>query len=74
MTNTTLRVREGLLYRLREIHRLPSEDAQARLIGVSISTVRRVDKGEQPSADFIKALCTTYGLGLGEAFEIVQEA
>jgi transcriptional regulator with XRE-family HTH domain len=66
-----LRLRNGLLTRLREIHRLPSEESQARLMGVSRSTVRRMESGEQPSADFIVALCTTYQLGIGEAFEIV---
>ncbi|UKA59205.1 helix-turn-helix transcriptional regulator [Arthrobacter sp. FW306-2-2C-D06B] len=65
-----LRVRDGLLPRLREIHRLSSEESQARLMGVSRSTLRRMEAGEQPSADFIVALCDTYGLGLGEAFEI----
>ena len=67
-----LRVRDGLLPRLREIHRLPSEESQARLMGVSRSTLRRMESGEQPSGDFIVALCATYRLGIGEAFEIVE--
>jgi len=70
--NYELRVKAGLLTRLREIHRLPSEDAQARLMGVSRSSIRRVDAGEQPSAAFITGLCKSFGLGLGEAFEIVD--
>lgn len=69
-----LKVRDGLLPRLREIHRLPSEETQARLMGVSRSTLRRMESGEQPSADFIIALCSTYGLGMGEAFEIVDKS
>jgi len=67
-----LKIREGLIPRLREIHRLPSEEGLARLMGVSLSTIRRINAGEQPSADFMAALCTTFGLGLGEAFEIVE--
>lgn len=67
-----LQIREGLLPRLREIHRLPSEEAQARLMGVSLSSIRRINTGDQPSADFMAALCTTFGLGLGEAFEIIE--
>jgi putative transcriptional regulator len=43
-------------------------------MGVSLSSIRRIDNGEQPSADFIVALCVTYGLGIGEAFEIAQTA
>lgn len=70
--SSRLKVREGILPRLREIHRLPSEDAQARLMGVSLSSIRRINSGDQPSADFMAALCTTFGLGLGEAFEIVD--
>lgn len=70
--NKKLRLRDGLLPRLREIYRLPSEESQARLMGVSRSTIRRIEAGEQPSADFIVALCTTYQLGMGEAFEIAD--
>ena len=67
-----LKIRDGLISRLREIHRLPSEEALARLMGVSLSSIRRINAGDQPSADFMAALCTTFGLGLGEAFEIVE--
>lgn len=70
--SSRLKVREGILPRLREIHRLPSEEAQARLMGVSLSSIRRINNGDQPSADFMAALCTTFSLGLGEAFEIVE--
>lgn len=69
-----LKVRDGILPRLREIHRLPSEEAQARLMGVSLSSIRRIDAGDKPSADFMAALCTTFGLGLGEAFELVDQS
>ncbi|WP_197412860.1 helix-turn-helix transcriptional regulator [Arthrobacter sp. EpRS71] len=69
-----LKVRDGLIPRLREMHRLPSEESQARLMGVSRSTLRRMESGEQPSADFIVAMCTTYDLGIGEAFQIVSTA
>ncbi|WP_404285401.1 helix-turn-helix domain-containing protein [Glutamicibacter arilaitensis] len=67
-----LQVREGLITRLRELYRTPSEDAQARLMGVSRSSIRRIEAGEQPSADFIVALCETYGMGPGEAFVIAD--
>lgn len=65
-----IQIRKGLLKRLRTISGITSDEAQARLLNVSRSTINRVESGEQPSAAFMAALCTTYGLGLGEAFEI----
>ncbi|MEN0084039.1 MAG: hypothetical protein AAGC66_04645 [Leifsonia sp.] len=52
---------------------IPSEEAQARLIGVDRGTLRRVDAGSQPSGSFMAGLCEAFGLGLGEAFEVVPE-
>jgi DNA-binding XRE family transcriptional regulator len=66
-----LRIKPGLLKRLREVRDLPSEDAQARLIGVDRTTLRRIDAGAAPSAAFMASLCDVFGLGLGEAFEVV---
>lgn len=68
----TLRIKPGLLKRLRSISGIASEDAQARAIGVDRTTLRRVDAGAQPSAAFMVGLCATFGLGLGEAFEITK--
>lgn len=67
-----LRLRPGLAKRLRETRAIPSEDAQARLIGVDRTTLRRVDAGDQPSGAFVAQFCVAFGLGLGEAFEIVD--
>ncbi len=67
----TLRLREGVAERLRETRNIPSEDAQARMIGVDRTTLRRVVAGAQPSGNFIAQFCATFGLGLGEAFEVV---
>lgn len=68
----TLRIKPGLLARLRETRQIASEEAQARLIGVDRSTLRRVDAGAQPSGAFMAALCVAFGLGLGEAFDVVE--
>ena len=68
----SVRIRKGLLARLRKVNEIPSEEHQARLMGVDRTTLRRVDAGAQPSAAFQAALCVAFGLGLGEAFEIVQ--
>lgn len=69
----TIRVKTGLLARLRETRQIPSEDAQARLIGCDRTTLRRVDAGAQPSGTFMAGLCDAFGLGLGEAFDVVPE-
>lgn len=68
----TIRIKDGLLARLRETRGIPSEEHQARLIGVDRTTLRRVDHGAPPSAAFQGGLCEAFGLGLGEAFDIVE--
>lgn len=67
-----LRVKQGLLERLRKFSGITSDDAQARMLGVDRATINRIKNGEQPSGKFMATLCTTYGLGLGEAFEIYE--
>ena len=71
--NDQLTIRSGLLKRMRDITGLSSEQAQARMLGVGISTIRRIDAGEQPSATFIVAFCRAYNMGIGEAFEITEQ-
>lgn len=67
-----LQIREGLLPRLRETRGIPSEEHQARLMGVDRGTLRRIDGGATPSGAFMSAMYDTFGLGLGEAFEFVE--
>lgn len=67
-----IRIKPGLVDRLRETRSIPSEDAFARYVGVDRGTLRRVVAGSQPSGTFIACFCTAFGLGLGEAFEIVS--
>lgn len=69
-----IRIKPGLLERLRNLSGIPSDDAQARMLDVSRATIDRIKNGEQPSAKFMAALCSSYGLGLGEAFEIYESA
>jgi len=71
---SVIRIRPGLLARLRETRQIPSEDAQARLIGVDRGTLRRVDAGSQPSGAFMAGLCEAFGFTLGEAFEVVSDS
>ena len=69
-----VQIKPGLLARLREVRGIPSEEHQARALGVDRSTLRRVDRGAQPSGAFMAAVCETYSLGIGEAFEAVPAA
>jgi transcriptional regulator with XRE-family HTH domain len=45
----------------------------ARLVKVERSTLSRIEKGSVPSGAFIAQFCDAFGLGIGEAFEIVRE-
>lgn len=67
-----IQLKEGLVDRLRETRNLNSEEAVARLIGTDRTTLRRIVAGSQPSGAFIAGFCDAFGLGLGEAFEIVK--
>lgn len=67
-----IRIKAGLLERLRTLSGINSDDAQARMLGVDRATINRIKNGDQPSAKFMAALCSSYGLGLGEAFEIYE--
>ena len=74
MSNTSapkVRIRPNLLETLRETRRIPTEEAQARMIGVDRTTLRRVDAGASPSSAFMAGVCYAFGLGIGEAFELV---
>jgi hypothetical protein len=70
----SIRIKEGLIQRLRETRGITSEDAFARLIGAERSTLRRIAAGAQPSGAFMAQFCDAFGLGLGEAFDIVRDS
>jgi len=70
----SIRIKPGIVDRLRESRGIQSEDAFARLIGVDRSTLRRVVlDGAQPSGAFMAGFCEAFGFGLGEAFDIVTD-
>jgi hypothetical protein len=69
----SIRIKDGLVERLRETRGIPSEDAFARLVGTERSTLRRIAGGAQPSGAFMASFCQAFGLGLGEAFDIVPK-
>jgi hypothetical protein len=66
-------IKPGLLKRLREVHDLPSEQAQADMLRVDRTTLRRIDAGASPSQAFMASVSVRFGLGLGEAFEVVTD-
>ncbi len=68
-----VQIKPGLLKRLRDLREIPSEEHQARLMGVDRTTLRRIDAGGVPSAAFMAAMWEAFGLSLGEAFEVVEE-
>lgn len=67
-----VQIRPGLLKRLRDMSGINSDEAQARMLGFDRTTIYRIEQGAQPSAAFMASVCTTYGIGLGEAFEIIE--
>lgn len=69
----SIRIKDGLVQRLRESRGITSEDAFARFVGCDRMTLRRVTGGTQPSGGFMAAFCSAFGMGLGEAFDIVDD-
>lgn len=58
--------RPGLLDRLKTINGIQSDEALARLMGISRATLQRYKSGEEPSLRAIANLADAYGLALGE--------
>jgi putative transcriptional regulator len=59
-------VRPGLLDRLKKNAGIVDDEAFARLIGSSRSTLIRVRNGGEPSMGFVTGVARAFGLGLGE--------
>ena len=69
--SVSIRIKPGIISRLRETRGIRSDDAFARLMQTDRSTLRRIDNGAQPSGSFMAGFCDAFGLGLGEAFDVV---
>lgn len=63
-------IRDGLLDRLKAQAGIKSDEAFARLIGVSRPTVIRYKSGEEVSMRAAVSIATAFGLGLGEVVEM----
>jgi hypothetical protein len=66
-----IRIKQNILSRLRELHRIPSEEAQARWIGVDRATLRRIDAGASPSAAFIAGAIVAFDLPFEALFDVI---
>lgn len=69
--SVSIKIKPGIIRRLREARGIGSEEAFARLVQTDRSTLRRIDNGGQPSGAFMAGFCDAFGLGLGEAFDVV---
>ncbi|WP_446428355.1 helix-turn-helix domain-containing protein [Leucobacter sp. 1207-22] len=67
-----LQMRPGLIDRLRVARDIPSEEIMARMVGVDRGTLRQVKNGDQPSGTCIAEFVTVFGMGIGEAFIVVD--
>ncbi len=67
-------IRDGLLDRLRAQSGVKSDEAFARLIGVSRPTLQRLRNGEEPTLRSVVGIAQTFGLGLGEVVEVREAA
>ena len=63
-------VRDGLIDRLKLQAGIKSDDAFARLIGVSRATLARYKAGEEVSMRAVVGIAQAFGLGLGEVAEV----
>lgn len=67
MADTVIKVRPGLLDRLKENSGITSDEAFARTIGVSRQTLIATRNGErEPSIGFAVGVAQAFGLGLSE--------
>ncbi|MFE2772250.1 helix-turn-helix domain-containing protein [Microbacterium resistens] len=62
--------RDGLLDRLKVQAGIKSDDAFARLIGVSRATLARYKAGDEVSMRAAVGVASAFGLGLGEVVEM----
>lgn len=67
MANVKIKIRDGLLERLRTMSGITSDEAFARTIGTSRTTLVDVKAGErEPSLAFAIGIADAFGLGLSE--------
>jgi putative transcriptional regulator len=73
-TTQSAQIRSGLLDRLKLNSGIKSDEAFARMIGVSRATLGRLKAGEEPTLRTVVGIAQAFGLALGEVVEITTEA
>lgn len=68
----TIKVRPGLLDRLKETSGIRSDDAFARTIGISRATLDNAKKGGEPSLRTVLGIAQAFGLAMGEVVVVVD--
>ncbi|SDR71129.1 helix-turn-helix domain-containing protein [Microbacterium paraoxydans] len=68
----TAQIRPGLLDRLKTNSGIKSDDAFARMIGISRATLQRLKSGEEPTLRTVIVIAQAFGLALGEVVEVVE--
>lgn len=73
---SAVKIRPGLLDRLKDNSGIRSDEAFARMIGVSRATLTRLKAGEEPSLRAAVGVAQAFDLALGEVLvvEAVDEA
>lgn len=71
-TGTTVKIRPGLLDRLKDNSGIRSDEAFARTIGVSRQTLTRLKAGEEPNLRTIVGIAQAFDLALGEVVVVDQ--
>jgi DNA-binding phage protein len=69
--SASLRIRDGLLDRLKKNAGIADDVAFARLLGVSRDTLYRLREGAAPSVGTIASIAQAFSLGVGEVATIV---
>jgi len=70
----TIRVRPGLLDRLKDTAGIRSDDAFARLIGISRATLVSIKEGKEPSLRSVVNIANAFGLAVGEVIVVAEVA
>ncbi|MDU4831138.1 MAG: helix-turn-helix domain-containing protein [Actinomyces sp.] len=71
----TLRLRPGLIENLKSLHKIRSDEALARAIGVGFRTLTRVKS--DPTAvqvEMIAGICDTFNYAISDVVEVVPLA
>lgn len=69
-----VRIRPGLLDRLKDNAGIRSDEAFARLIGISRATLVRLKEGDEPSLRTVIGIAHAFGLAMGEVVVVEHDA